>query len=95
VRRVDADAANQWQAVGQFTVEPPVGLEAVQVIATTESPERALPPAKFDPARKLYLVGTNPGDSVERTRGLVLVNMSGASATGAIGEAVLYFTTLQ
>jgi len=95
VRRVDADAANQWQSVGPFTVEPPVGLEAVQVIATTESPERALPPAKFDPARKLYLVGTNPGDSAERARGLVLVNMSGASATGAIGEAVLYFTTLQ
>ena len=101
VRQVDAKSANQWQAVGEFSVEPPVGLEAVQVFATSENPERALPPAKFDPSRKLYLIGTNPGESVERTRGLVLVDMSGAQGATApgtrrsVGEAVLYFTTLQ
>ena len=103
VRRVDAGAVNQWQAVGPFTVEPPIGLEAVQVFATSENPERALPPAKLDPARNLYLIGTNPGDSVARARGLVLVNMGAQSGTAprtdapprAVGEAVLYFTTLQ
>jgi len=102
VRRVDAGAVNQWQAVGPFTVEPPIGLEAVQVFATSENPERALPPAKLDPARNLYLIGTNPGDSVARARGLVLVNMGAQGGTTprtdaprAVGEAVLYFTTLQ
>jgi hypothetical protein len=103
VRRVEAAAVNQWQAVGPFTVEPPIGLEAVQVFATSENPERALPPAKLDPARNLYLIGTNPGDAVARARGLVLVNMGAQGATAprtdapprAVGEAVLYFTTLQ
>jgi len=103
VRRVAAEGANQWQAVGPFTVEPPFGLEAIQVFATSESPERALPLARFDASRNLYLIGTNPSEAVKRSRGLVLVNMAGAPGdegpTGAprpaVGEAVLQFTTLQ
>lgn len=102
VRRVDAEGANQWQTVGPFTVEPPFGLEAVQVFATSESPERALPPTRFDPSRKLYLIGTDPGEAVKRTRGLVLVNVAGdpgRPGAGAprpvVGEAVLQFMTLQ
>ena len=103
VRRVDAGAANQWQAVGEFTVEPPLGLEAVQVFATSEPPERALPPARLDPSRNLYLIGTDPSEAVKRTRGLVLVNLgdSGEKKPGAtaprpvIGEGVLQFVTLQ
>jgi hypothetical protein len=101
VRRVSAEGTNQWQAVGQFTVEPPFGLEAVQVFATSESPERALPPARFDPSRNLYLIGTDPSEAVKRARGLVLVNMTdpGNKAPSAprpvVGEAVLQFMTLQ
>ena len=102
VRQVDAAQANQWQAVGEFTVEPPLGLEAVQVFATSEPPERALPPARLDPSRNLYVIGTDPSEAVKRTRGLVLVNMGdsggkpGATATSPwVGEAVLQFTTLQ
>ena len=103
VRRVDAGAENQWEAVGEFTVEPPLGLEAVQVFATSESPERALPPARLDPSRNLYLIGTDPSEAVKRTRGLVMVNMGdpGGKKPGAIaarpvvGEAVLQFMTLQ
>src|SRR5262249_20685443 len=100
VRRIGAEEANQWQAVGEFTVEPPLGLEAVQVFATSENPERALPPVRFDPARKLYVIGTDPGEAVKRSRGLVLVEMGGdpARKTGgssAVSEAVLHFMTLQ
>jgi hypothetical protein len=104
VRRVDAEGANRWRIVGQFTVEPPLGLEAVQVFATSEPPDRALPPARLDPARKLYVIGIDPIETIKRTRGLVLVNMAGAAAeTGpgrdaaqpAIGEALLQFSTLQ
>ena len=102
VRRVDASAANQWQAVGEFTVEAPLGLEAVQVFATSEPPERALPPARLDRSRNLYVVGTDPSEVVKQTRGLVLVNMGdpggkpGATAPRPlVGEAVLQFTTLQ
>jgi hypothetical protein len=104
VRRVSAEGTNQWQAVGQFTVEAPFGLEAVQVFATSESPERALPPVRLDPSRNLYLIGTDPSEAVKRTRGLVLVNMAGdpgskAPGTSAprpvVGEAVLQFMTLQ
>jgi hypothetical protein len=104
VRRVSAEGTNQWQAVGQFTVEPPFGLEAVQVFATSESPERALPPVRLDPSRNLYLIGTDPSEAVKRTRGLVLVNMAGdpgskapstTTPRPAVGEAVLQFMTLQ
>jgi len=102
VRRVDAEGTNQWQAVGQFAVEPPFGLEAVQVFATSESPERALPPTRFDPSRNLYLIGTDPSEAVKRTRGLVLVNMIGdpgkkgpSAPRPVVGEAVLQFMTLQ
>jgi hypothetical protein len=104
VRRVSAEGANRWQTIGEFTVEPPLGLEAVQVFATSEPPDRALPPARLDPARKLYVIGVDPIETIKRTRGLVLVNMAGAAAdTGpgrdaaqaAIGEAVLQFSTLQ
>jgi hypothetical protein len=100
VRRVGAEQTNQWQAVGEFTVEPPFGMEAVQVFATSENPERALPPARFDPARKLYLIGTDPGEAAKRSRGLVLIEMGaeagrkGAGAS-AVGEAVLHFMTLE
>jgi hypothetical protein len=77
-------------------------LEAVQVFATSESPERALPPTRFDPSRNLYLIGTDPSEAVKRTRGLVLINMTGdPSSKGpsaprpVVGEAVLQFMTLQ
>jgi len=104
VRRVKAEGANRWETVGQFTVEPPLGLEAIQVLATSEPPERALPPTRLDPARKLYVIGTDPIETIKRARGLVLVNMAGATgetsrktdaAQPAIGEAVLQFSTLQ
>jgi hypothetical protein len=61
-----------------------------------------LPHTRFDPSRNLYLIGTDPSEAVQRTRGLVLVNMAGdpgkpsASAPrSVIGEAVLQFMTLQ
>ena len=100
VRRVGPEEADQWQAIGQFTVEPPFGMEAVQVFATSENPERALPAARFDPARKLYVIGTDPGEAVKRSRGLVRVEMGGyagreGTAPSAVGEAVLQFVTLQ
>jgi len=63
-----------------------------------------LPPARLDPARKLYVIGVDPIETIKRTRGLVLVNMAGAAREtvprtdapqSAIGEAVLQFSTLQ
>ena len=61
-----------------------------------------LPATRFDPARRLYLIGAEPSDVVKRTRGLVLVNMQGSrkepaqakSARRTAGEAVLHFSTL-
>jgi hypothetical protein len=103
VRRVAADQVQRWQTVVEFTVEAPVGLEAVQVFAISGPPEGMLPATRFDPARKLYLVGTDPADTINRTRGLVLVSIPDPSKTSvgktkapplAVGEAVLQFSTL-
>ena len=103
VRRVSAEQVHRWQAVGEFTVEAPLGLEAVQVFAASASPERLLPATRLDPARNLYLLGSDPVATVKRTRGLVRVNLTGASnpsgakgtdASLQVGEAVLQFSTL-
>ena len=103
VRRVAADQAHRWQTVGEFTLDAPIGLEAVQVFATSGPPQKMLPPTRFDPKRKLYLIGTDPVDAIKRTRGLVLVNLpaSGNEPSGkakpapfVVGEAVLQFSTL-
>ena len=103
VRWVSPDQARRWQTVSDFTVEAPTGLEAVQVFATSEPPQKMLPPARFDPKRKLHLIGTDPVDAIERARGLVLVNLPAPryEPSGkveptplAVGEAVLQFSTL-
>ena len=58
MRRVSAEGANRWQTIGEFTVEPPLGLEALQVFATSAPPDRALPPTRLDPAtRSLRFAG--------------------------------------
>ena len=103
VRRVSAEQVHRWQAVGEFTVEAPLGLEAVQVFAASAAPERLLPATRLDPVRNLYLLGSDPVAAVKRTRGLVRVNLAGAgNPSGAkgteaslqVGEAVLQFSTL-
>jgi hypothetical protein len=103
VRRVAADQAHRWQTVGEFTLDAPIGLEAVQVFATSGPPQKMLPPTRFDPKRKLYLIGTDPVDAIKRARGLVLVNLPAPGnepngkakpAPFVVGEAVLQFSTL-
>jgi hypothetical protein len=103
VRRVAADQAHRWQTAGDFTVAPPIGLEAVQVFATSGPPQKRLPETRFDPARKLHLIGTDPIDAIKRARGLVLVHLPDPRnepsakvkpASLAVGEAVLQFSTL-
>jgi hypothetical protein len=103
VRRVSPDQADRWQTATEFTVALPVGVEAIQVIATGRPPQDLLPPTTFDPVRKLHIVGTDPVAAVKRTRGLVRVELpkaakDAASSTRprrtAAGEAVLQFSTL-
>jgi hypothetical protein len=103
VRRIAADQAHRWQTVGEFRLEAPIGLEAVQVFATSAPPQKMLPPTRFDARRKLYLIGTEPVDAIKRARGLVLVNVPDPRkepggkvkpARLAVGEAVLQFSTL-
>lgn len=103
VRRVAVDQAHRWQTVGEFTVEAPLGLEAVQVFATSTPPQKMLPATRFDPGRKLHLIGTDPVDAIKRARGLVLVNVpdprkepggKNKPTPLAVGEAVLQFSTL-
>jgi hypothetical protein len=103
VRRVARDQVHRWQTVGEFTVEAPAGLEAVQVFATSAPPQRMLPATRFDPVRNLHVIGADPVAAIKRTRGLVLVNVPdshqepGGKAKPvplAVGEAVLQFSTL-
>jgi len=103
VRKVSDAEAGRWQRVGEFTVEPPLGEEAVQVFASTHAPDKALPTTRYDAAQQLHIIGGDPAEVVRRTRGLVRIEMADTKASpGArvearqtsFGEAVLEFSTL-
>ena len=99
---IDKDSAHQWIELGEFDIDPPLGVEALQVIASTESPIQLLPTSQYDISSGLYLVGNEPEKTAATTRGLVRVKMNKIQqnnakniATGAnFAESSLHFTTL-
>lgn len=103
VRAVGAAEANRWQTVGEFAVEPPLGEEAVQVIASSRRPPaQMLPATRYDSERQLHVIGTDPAEAIRYARGLVRIDMAetktapaaSAEEPPAYGEAVLQFSTL-
>jgi hypothetical protein len=89
VQYVNADDANRWIALGAFEIEPPFGVESLQVIAMQRDPLDLVPGNRYDGV--YYTISDNISDGVAKTRGLVKKK---AQISSKPVEAVLMFTTL-
>jgi predicted small secreted protein len=85
---VNADDANHWISIGTFIVEPPFGIESIQLIASNTE-ITTLVKHYYDKKSGYYLIGKNPKEGLAKTRGLIRKK----SKKQEISEAVLLFST--
>lgn len=90
VQYVNADDANRWLSLGEFEVEPPFGVESLQVMAVKDDPVDLIPATQFDGT--YYTIAQDVNEGVSKTRGLVKKKKKNSEVKPA--EAVLMFTTL-
>jgi len=93
IRFINADDANKWVSLGEFSVTAPYGVESLQVIASAKDPSDAVPAAKFDGSSGLYIVSRDPSMAVSSAR--ALVNSGLKKQENSVSEAVLLFTTAE
>lgn len=93
IRFINADDANKWVSLGEFSVTAPYGVESLQVIASAKDPSDAVPLVKFDGSSGLYIVNRDPSKAVTSAR--ALVNSGLKKQENAVSEAVLLFTTAE
>ncbi|MEA3521741.1 MAG: hypothetical protein U9R50_02070, partial [Campylobacterota bacterium] len=87
---INADDANRWMSLGIFNVEPPFGVESLQLISSNRE-FKSLPEHYYDRESGYYMIGKSPKDGLQKTRGLIRKQ----SKKREISEAVLLFTTMQ
>ena len=90
IQFVNADDINRWISLGTFTVEPPFGIESIQVIASNKK-ITALPPHHYDKKSGYYIIDKNLEKGLSKTRGLIKKR----SGKREVAEAVLMFTTME
>lgn len=66
---VGVEQINRWNVIGEFQVTAPFGTESLQVFATLDYPETALPATRFDGT--YHLIAGTAEQVVQKTRGLV------------------------
>ncbi|MBQ3923659.1 MAG: hypothetical protein II707_10200 [Spirochaetales bacterium] len=69
VNYINQDDANKWIELGEFTVEPPYGVESLQIIASTAD-ITTVPAAAYDQGSGYYIIGGTATEAVKATRGL-------------------------
>ena len=89
VQYVNIDDANRWISLGAFQVEPPYGLEGLQVLAYKEKPLHLVPTSQWDGT--YWVVADNLTQGVARTRGLV--KKKDYIERSKPGESVITFNT--
>jgi len=90
VKFVNADDANRWMNLGEFTVEPPYGIESIQVIASNQK-ITSLPNTKYDEDTGYYIISNDIKKTLATTRGL----KKKKSKKKEISEDVMSFTTIR
>lgn len=73
IKKVTAAEVNHDLSLGWFQVEPPLGTEYLQLIATTVNPERQLPKTRWDAAFGYHVLDGSRGNAsaaVQAVRGL-------------------------
>lgn len=95
VKFVNADDANKWISLGSFEVEPPYGVESLQLIAAATDLASHLPPYEYDSRLGYFLISRKIDKGIDVTRGLKRVKQDfGTVAAPQIRESVLMYTTL-
>ncbi|WP_339669555.1 hypothetical protein [Dasania marina] len=89
---VNADEVNKWVSIGAFVVQPPFGVESLQLIASRKDLVGALPAYQYDPATDYYVLAHDISLGVMKTRGLKKKKLTVSEAERPT-EAVLMFTT--
>ncbi len=67
IQEIDSDSSNKWESLGKFTVEPPFGLESLQVIASNKKIEK-LPPHAKDDETGLHVISKKIIEGIQKTR---------------------------
>ena len=91
---VNADSANKWLSLGEFSVEKPYGVESLQLVSSQNDLVTNLPKAAYDYSSGYHVISQNNKETVSKTRGLIKKNQSKGESS-KISEAVLMFTTSQ
>jgi len=90
VKFINADDASKWISLGAFTIEPPFGIESLQVIASNKKITK-LPVVKYDEESGYYIISTEIKEALEHTRGL----RPKRSGKVESSEDVISFTTMK
>ncbi|MBY6223390.1 DUF4384 domain-containing protein [Ferrimonas balearica] len=88
---IGPEQANKWVLLGEFEVEPPFGYEMLQVIASNQPLDQALPATRYDPKTGYHRVGASREQAVGQTRGLKRITQQQDRVLTA--EALLSFTS--
>lgn len=89
IKFVNADDASRWISLGAFTIEPPYGVESIQVIASNQK-ITSLPHAEYDGQSGYYIISKNIEKALIQTRGL----KKKVSKKVEMSEDVMSFTTI-
>ncbi|MDA7817691.1 DUF4384 domain-containing protein [Sulfurimonas sp.] len=90
IQFVNADDTNRWMSLGAFTIEPPYGVESIQVIASNQK-ITTLPSVRYDEESGYYIVSKDIKKALVKTRGL----KKKKSKKVEFSEDVMSFTTMK
>ena len=90
IKFINADDASRWISLGAFEIEPPFGVESLQVIASNKK-IKSLPNAKYDEENGYYIISSNIKKVLSKTRGIKRKK----SKKIEISEDVMSFTTME
>jgi len=90
VKFVNADDASRWISLGIFTIEPPFGVESIQVIASNQK-ITSLPHAEYDEQSGYHIISKDIEKALSQTRGL----KKKVSQKVEMSEDVMSFTTMK
>ncbi|WP_321778983.1 FlgO family outer membrane protein [Sulfurimonas sp.] len=90
VKFINADDASRWISLGEFTVEPPFGVESIQVIASNRK-INSLPSVSYDEKSGYYIISKDIKKALVKTRGI----KKKKSKKTELSEDVMSFTTIR
>ncbi|EDZ62392.1 hypothetical protein SMGD1_0678 [Sulfurimonas gotlandica GD1] len=89
VKFINADDASRWISLGAFTIEPPYGVESIQVIASNQK-ITSLPSTNYDEKSGYYIISKDIKKALSQTRGL----KKKVGKKIEMSEDVMSFTTM-